>query len=597
VSKFVFAFYLIDNFSGYSNYTLIGSVIWGYKFDLAISAIVSFITTLFDFHKKILISVFSILAVSIWLIQISDIMYFYESSRHIGYEIGDMLTDLFGLLMTAFSQHTLLITLSIVVAIFIYISVLKVSNYTIQRAVLDKTYIVKKLFLLLLTVFFVRGMTQNIPLNPWQSNQIGDPKLASIALNGTYKGLYFLLNQGKKLNPMSIDMDSDISLRDSIKSLYSSKRVTFRSSLQKPNIVIFFLESWSAYYMKSYGYNISTTPFFDSIIEKSIRPKAMIAGGHRTTEGVFSTLVSYQNPLGRTVAKTQLQDYKYRSLLDILHSDNYSSVFFQGSSKETSGTGSFVQSLGFQESYGKRDIEKRLYEENYWGVHDPDLYNFTFEKISNLKKPFVIGLNGATTHDNKLPDAIESKVFSKDIELDKQLNALHFSDQALKEFFEKVLRIYPNTLFVFLADHCGSVKGSILDNYMIPFAIYHKDLEANYYDVYLSQRDIAPTLLDILYKDYKSVTSDFTGKSLVSDSGFFADYYHDGYLGWIENGISLEINLATNKHRCIDITTFNKKEVNCSRDIVRMRNRALSFTKLSQELLFSGRTKEFKEYK
>jgi phosphoglycerol transferase MdoB-like AlkP superfamily enzyme len=598
ITKFIFAYYLNDNFTELSNNSIIYAILWGYKFDLALAAIIAFFTTLVDFHKKSLILLSSLILPIIFLSQISDIFYFYEASRHMGYEIADALTDAFGLTMTALSQHTTLSIIALIISILLFLALKKLFSTQFSQIEVTRYYILKKFLLLLVTVFFARGMMQSIPLNPWQSNQIGDTKLASIALNGTYNGIYALLNKGKKLKAVQLPSVSSEQIKEAFNELYSDEKKETLPLLNKPNIVFLFSESWSAVNMKSYGFNKSTTPFFDEILKKSIRPKAMIAGGHRTTEGIFASISSFQNPLGRTIAKTQLQDYHYPSIINILmKKDNYSSAFFQGSSKETSGTGSLAQTLGFQDSYGKRDVKKRIYEENYWGVHDPDLFNFTFKKVKQLKKPFVIGINGATTHDDKIPKSIKKKHFVEDEKLNNQLNALHFSDFALKDFVNKIEKQYPNTLFVLMADHCGGVKGSSFQNYLIPFALYHKDLKPQYIDTIISQRDIYPTLIDLLYNDTKELTKNTSGKSLLSANNFFADYYHNGTLGWIENDKILEINIATKQKKCYKIVNFKDIKINCTKEILSYENKSLSFTNVSQKLLFEGNVDTFKEYK
>ena len=597
ISKFIFLLYLNENFISIDISSSIYAIFWGYKFDLALASIVTFIITLFDFHKKSIVMVSSTLISIVFLSQISDIMYFNESSRHMGYEVSDAVTDAYGLIMTALSQHSFLSISSLLLSLLLFIFIYKISNTILSKITLTKFYILQKLLLLIFTIFFARGMFQGIPLNPWQSNQIGDAKLAALALNGSYNALYSILNKSKKLKPLNLPKLKEGIIKKELNQIYNSKYMPYKTNLNKPNIVFFFLESWSAVNIKSYGFNKVTTPFYEEILEKSIRPKGMMAGGHRTTEGMFSTLVSYPNPLGKTIAKTQLQNFEYTSIVDILNQDGYKSAFFQGSSKETSGTGSFAQKLGFENSYGKRDIKERKYEENYWGVHDTDLYNFTLKNLSNTKQPFVIGINGATTHDDKIPPGIKKINFVKDDKINNQLNALHFSDTALKEFVTKIQSLYPNTLFVFVADHCGGVKGSSFENYLIPFAIYHKDLKPKYYDIYLSQRDIAPAVLDLVFGDYKSITNNFTGKSLLSDNEFYADYYHNGILGWIEDNISLEINIATNRYKCYDVSDFDTNEINCTNDIMKFKNRALSFTNISQNLLFNGSVNEFKKFK
>jgi len=597
-TKFIFVYYLYDNFSEFNISTLIYAVFWGYKFDFATSGVIAFLATLFDFNKKIFSRLGAVLIVSVFFMQVGDILYFNESSRHIGYEIMDIFVDAKSLFMTAYSQHTLLTILSIIIGMILFYLLSKYLS-KLETIKWSRYYLVNKLILIALTVLFIRGLFQHIPLTPWQSNQIGETKLATLALNPAYNIIYSLVNHKKKLEKIKLATDTENILKV-FSTLYSEHNKSTHLPLfkEKPNIVFFYLESWSGVNIKSYGFPHDTTPFLNEILTKSIRPKGMIASGHRTTEGIFASLTSFQNPLGKSVAQTQLQNFDYPSIINILNKNSsYSSAFFQGTSKETSGTGSLAQSLGFANSYGKRDIDKHIYEWNHWGLHDVDLYNFTLEKLESMKKPFVIGINGATTHDEKIPSQIKKIHFVDDESYNNQLNALHFADLALKEFVLSVQKEYPNTLFVFFADHCGGVKGSSFENYLIPFALYHKDLEAKFYDTYLSQRDIAPIIYDMIYGDYKKSHINFSGKSIFSDKEFFADYYHNGILGWVEGDFILEINTITNKYKCFEIVNFKDKEIACRDDIVAFRDKAIAFTELSQTLLFDGELDKFKEYR
>ncbi|MGB5793044.1 sulfatase-like hydrolase/transferase, partial [Poseidonibacter sp.] len=309
ITKFIFLLYLFDNFNNYDLITTIKAIFLGYKFDFAVASIVTLLATLFDFHKTSLALLASFLISILFLIQISDIMYFYESSRHIGYEVSDAITDASGLIMTAFSQHTILTISSIIASIFIFYFLVFFLYKNTFKIAFNKYYFIKKILIIVITIFFVRGMFQSIPLNPWQAVQIGDVKLSSLSLNGTYNALYSFFNKSKKLKPIQTpDVSSNV-IHTSFKELYNNKNTYNLELLDKPNIVFLFLESWSAVNIKNYGFEKNTTPFFTELLQKSIRPKAMIANGHRTTEGIFATISSFQNPLGRTIAKTQLQDY------------------------------------------------------------------------------------------------------------------------------------------------------------------------------------------------------------------------------------------------------------------------------------------------
>lgn len=599
LSKFIFAFYLHDNFTAYSFSEISYAIFWGYRFDFASAGVIAFVVTLFDFHKNGMLIFASFLPTALFFNQLSDILYFHESSRHIGYEITDALVDAKSLFMTAFSQHTIFTLFALLFGVLLFVTLFKYLKLSVVP--LNKTYVLKKLFLIALTVFFIRGMVQHIPLNPWQANQIGDSKLASLALNATYNVVYSLANKKKKLQKVKLPDVTQETIKESFARLYpnTSSKMSFPLVKTKPNVVFFFLESWSAAYMKPYGFAHTTTPNFDALLQKSIHPTLMIAGGHRTTEGMFTSLTSLQNPLGKSVAKTQLQSFKYSSIIDTLNKEGYSSAFFQGTSKETSGTGSFAQSLGFEQSYGKRDVIERKYKENYWGVQDPDLYNFASQKLqTTLKEPFVIGINGASTHDDKIPKGVQKIDFVKDKSLNNQLNALHFADKALSSFIAKIEKKYPNTIFVLFADHCGGGLTSSLKNYQIPFAIYSKKwIKPHNYHVVLSQRDIAPTLHDILLGDYKKSTTPFTGKSLVREKNhFFADYYHNGILGWIEGDDLVEINSATNTMECFKIENFKKLQSTCQEKEQIMKENALAFTNISQNMLFSNQLQELKKY-
>jgi len=598
-TKLVFIYYLQEHFTEYSVGTLIYALLWGCKYDFVLSSVVALLSSFTDFNKKIYSVLIPILIISLFFTQIADILYFNEASRHVSYEVKDSFTDAYSLFMTAYTQHTLFTILSLSLGVILFVFTL----YFFSKISLPKInlfYFTSKLILIIVTIFFIRGMFQPTPLTPWHVNQIGDPKLASVALTASYNILHAIINEHHNLQKRELPFISEEAIKKSFSTLYPQTKQLFDLPIitTKPNIVLLFLEGWSAKHLQPYGFKHDTTPYFNSYLGMSLRPKFMVAGGHRTTEGIFATLVSFQNPLGKSVAESQLQNYQYSSLVTIFKKINYNSAFFQGTLKETSGTGSLAQSLGFLRSYGRIDISDRQYKENTWGVQDPDLYNFVLNKLSStIQEPFIIGINGATTHDDKIPDTVKTIPFVEDQTMNRRLNALHFSDFAMGEFISKMEDKYPNTIFVIFADHCGSGLSDSLENYMIPFAIYSKKLITPLYkDVILSQRDIAPTVHDLVIGNYKSGDNAFTGKSLIRDEKFSTDYYHNGLLGWIEHDNLVEFNTATETIACFKIENFKKRKTSCNHNYTQLRKHALSFTTISQELLFSNKTGDITKY-
>ena len=127
--------------------------------------------------------------------------------------------------------------------------------------------------------------------------------------------IHALSVSSSKLKPLRLPVDTSAAPESLIPALYEGYHPV-APQLHRPNVVFFFLESWSWVKISP-----TITPFLFEVMERSLRPNVMLANGHRTTEGIFATLTSYQNPLGKSVAKTQLQDYTYDSIVDILNKD------------------------------------------------------------------------------------------------------------------------------------------------------------------------------------------------------------------------------------------------------------------------------------
>ncbi|WP_301098712.1 LTA synthase family protein [Otariodibacter sp.] len=591
LAKYIFAFY---SFRDIDFYQKSYAIFVGYKFDFAISAIIALLATFFDFNRKSLLFISLFLLLSLFSFLIGDIMYFADSSRHISYEIKDLFREFNGLIGTAVQTYWVLFLFSGVLLLVLAVILYKLLSFSLSKITLNWTYIPIKLCLIAISIFFIRGQFQHIPLNPSHAYNIGDSKLAMLSLNGAYNTIFQLVKNKGDIKTSTMYPTENES--ETLAQLYPThiEQSEF-PILDKPNIVLFFLESWAANYFKDYGGTYDIAPNLHHILTQSIRPKGMLAGGHRTVEGVFTTLTSFQNPLGNSIINTTLQDFNYVSLVDLLKERGYSSAFFQGSNRGTAA-GNVAQKLGFSESYGREDIIERIYEENNWGVHDPDLYNFVIKKLENTKKPFIIGINGVTTHDDILPENYKMVHFTDDDEENRILNTYHFSDQATYDFIQNMLKIYPNTVFVIMADHVARLKDpNNFSQYLIPFAIYSPKLKARYIDQFISQRDVAPTLTDLVIGNYHQYTPTFTGKSLLQDNDYIADYYSNGVLGVVKGNLSVEI--VNDKLTCYDVANYHPENIICPSQAGEYANQVKVLTNLQQSLLFTGKTRDFKNYR
>ncbi|SKA18471.1 Phosphoglycerol transferase MdoB [Oceanospirillum multiglobuliferum] len=594
--------------TGLSSSEITHALLWGLRFDLAIVGVLSFFNLLtaylFGFGKgprtiKWLLPAITLLV----MLQLGDMAYFKDAGRHISYESKDFFATPISLISQGIGQlGWLVLVLPITLLIF--------SRIPFKLGRFNKPYSwAKVLFLfpsqifitLLVAAIMARGGVKGLPLDPASAYNIGDVRLAPIALNGAYSALYGLLRSNDGIQASSIAAPEN--REQLVRSLYMPKEQPLENTnLEQFNLVFVLLESWPIVRMTTES-GEQVTPVFSALQAQSLSAETMIASGHRTTEGIYSIFCSGQNPLGKTIAKTQLQNMPYGCLPQLLREQGWSSAFFQGSYKNTSGTGAFAQTTGFEHSYGKEDIssDQAQYEQNSWGYYDQDLYRFVVNSIESLPEPFIIGINTNTTHDLKLPKGVEAR-FGFETEQQKEFSVLSFADSAIAGF---MAQMQSKTLdkpiaYIFVADHTAGLIDSRLNHYRIPFAIYVPGfIQPKLIHDAVSQRDLAPTIAHLIGLDAPW----FSGQNLISiannEASAFADYYHGGVVGWIEGDWLVEQSTQGDGVRCYNwrLDPKQTQEIACSEPTENMRQRALAFTAVQQQLLFEGKTKQFMDYK
>jgi hypothetical protein len=612
LEKGLFVLYHAEQFANLSTGDTLYAVLWGIRFDLAIAALFAFLAYLGAYlgHRLLrrgfaatLQHTSFVAAALLLLLHGADMLYYGEAGRHLGYELKEGLNSGASLATAAVKSYTLPVLWQLLLLLPLYwLNRLLFRRYCPAAGQGNKpgklAVELSLIVLLLLSGTIVRGGVQSVPLEPLHAQRIGDPAKATLALNGAYNALFSSVTP-YSVNPLFTQPPSEKQL-SRLSRIYRTPFPAINGKPRQSNVVFLLLESWSGAYMAPYGHEVVTTPNFDRLRREGFTTRAMLAGGSRTTEGMFASFCSAQNPLGQTIAQSQLQNYDYDCLPEILRNEGWHTAFFQGSNKETSGTGSFAQLLGFEESFGKRDIAQgtpRL-EQNSWGYHDPDVYRFVLEKLRRMPQPFLIGVNTNSTHDSLLPAGSEPLLPPND-RVDRYRNILHFADGALGEFITAV-RAMPElkeTIFVLVADHSGLTPSPPLQQHLIPFAILAPDLPPMTLDEIANQRDIAPTLLQLLNI---GIPEHFSGRDLLAakPQRHFSDYYHQGILGWIENKRAVEFPIdAPGQLKCFSLAHQLRKgrTLPCDEHARAMQRRALAFTHTSQSLLFSGQLRRFAE--
>lgn len=528
---------------------------WGLRFDLAISALLSGLTVLGLWlptrlgltppRRGWLVPATVLLLAA----HLGDWLYWQETGRHIGYEAAELFNS-------AGSAPQMLVLhwpwlLAIAVATALIARLAWIPSGQPRRGLRLELSL---LAVVILSVLLVRGSVTQLPQGPHDAMRLADAGEATAALNGAYAALYGLQSGHGGLRQLPMTWLDGEAARDEVARLYADRQPLPPATTAEPvNLIVVLLESWSSAHMRPLEDGTPVTPNFDAIAARSLAGRELVSGGMRTTEGMFAVFCSYQNPLGQTLAKTAQALDDHGCLPERLRDAGWDTAFFQGSHENTSGVGAYAQSLGFELSQGKADIDTRRHDENAWGVYDGDLYRHVLARLPSLNEPMMVGINTNTTHDIQLYEGAP-RLTAGETQLDIERNVLHLADQELGDFVAALEALdweHPWALLL-VSDHTARVHGSALERALLPFALYMPErVAAGEPGRIAHQRDLAPTLAELVGQPLPHAM----GHSLFDDEApQIADFFLNGTLHWFEGTERLvEIPLADpTQARCHD---------------------------------------------
>jgi len=345
-----------------------------------------------------------------------------------------------------------------------------------------------------------------------------------------------------------------------------------------PNIVIIILESVAA---KDTGFNKYTgvygrnfTPFMNSLMKKSLIVPRFFSNADYTAGAESAIFCSIHDSLRySTGAGSILRTFTYNKLLcipQILKSIGYQTLFFHSYTATFDNKDKFFPENGVDEIIDKDHKAFIGKKQTYWGISDKEMFIYGVKHLSLKKEPFMASF---LTVNNHPPFILHDKKDEIDTgeegKYHDYLNTVHFTDTALKTFFERAKKTkwFKNTIFfitsdngiILYPDRINPISWSSLFKmwHMVPMLIYSENKHYNFKGKVLdlpsaSHIDIPPTILDILGI---SIENPFAGESLFSkerrDYTFIYDWFGNYYrLSWpylFHNTDSLIFNLVKEK--------------------------------------------------
>ncbi len=324
------------------------------------------------------------------------------------------------------------------------------------------------------------------------------------------------------------------------------------SGLQKRNVVIFILESFSRSYLEKGNSLKAHTPFLDSIMSNSLVCTNAFANGSISLNGIQNILSGIPTIESASLLSSPYYANHIEAMPALLKRNGYETMFFHGFKEDLFGFERLTKKFGVTHYYSENDLQVLRKDRCIWGIHDGPYFQFAANTLTAKKEPFCATIfNISSHHPYNIPVTFKKTISSQ---TDVQ-NAVTYVDDCLKEFFMNARKQswYENTLFVFTADHWNkedatNAEKSGLNRHEIPlffYAPYDSNLKGTYSYV-IDQNSIYPSVLDLL--GYNGKLCSF-GKSIkdTTDRAISFMYQHPHILEVVTDKLAVQFDKTSDK--------------------------------------------------
>ncbi|MEO9021382.1 MAG: sulfatase-like hydrolase/transferase [Ginsengibacter sp.] len=401
-----------------------------------------------------------------------------------------------------------------------------------------KMHLLDSFFSLFLIAFLfvpMRGGIQKIAINA-SDVYFSDKIFADhSAINLPWNIVFSILHTNNPKNPY--DYFSEKRSNQLVDSLYNTgpKRIPSILSVEKPNIIIIILESYTAKWVGTLGGVPGVTPNLDSIANDGLLFTNIYAAGDRSEKGQMAILSGYPNQAIVSIIKTPTKTRALPSINQPLEKMGYRSSYTYGGELEFANIKSFLINIGIDKLVDKYSfpISQRT---TSWGVHDQYVLDRFYNDIQKEKQPFFATLFTLSSHE---PYDVPMKPhFGGKDETTLFKNSIYYTDSIIGSFIRRLKTnpLWKNTLVVFVADHGHPLPGHDPNDrptkFHIPLIFTGGALTLKgRINTIGSQTDIATTILDQLHIP----TQNFKwGKDLLDSSAkSFAFYCFNNGFGFV----------------------------------------------------------------
>lgn len=277
--------------------------------------------------------------------------------------------------------------------------------------------------------------------------------------------------------------------------------------VQRPDIILLVLESFSSHLMSTLGGEPDVAVNLDSLAKEGILFTDFYANSFRTDRGLVSILSGYPAQPTTSIMKYPRKSQSLPAIASTLKEHGYTPQYYYGGDADFTNMRSYLVATGF--NYIVSDVDFPLSQRlSKWGVHD----HLVFDRL-------MTDLAAGDRSDGPLFTVVQTSSSHEPFEVpysrleNERLNAFAYTDSCIGDFVNrfKQLPIWNNSVVVMIPDHQGcypeSLGNYIPERYRIPLIMVGGALaQKGEVDVIGSQQDFAATLLAQLGIDHSEFT-------------------------------------------------------------------------------------------
>ncbi len=318
-------------------------------------------------------------------------------------------------------------------------------------------------------------------------------------------------------------------------------------TMQRPDIYMIILESFSAHLMPSMG-GEEIAVGLDSIARSGLLWTNFYASSYRTDRAIPAILSGYPGQPSTSIMKYVKKAESLPSIPRALNAEGYDCAYYYGGDANFTNMKAYLVSAGFETIIEDKDfpLGDRM---SKWGVVDHKVLDRAADCNTDTwdesQPPRLVVVQTSSSHE---PFDVP---YNNPSLAEPAANAFAYTDSCLTAFVNKLRRSprWERSLLVLLPDHYGAYPknlDSMLDRHHIPLVMTGGALaRKGVISIPASQVDLAATLLAQLGVDH----SDFKFSKDIFAPGTkrFAVFTEPSLIGWVTPADTLVYGLADDR--------------------------------------------------